>query len=135
MSTILSSITSLDRLVSASGLTSKSPKTGKIKLELPDISSGDIKKWEDAINRHYFACGCPQGTLAIIITLTFFGLYLFLRPSGFHISGFEIAAGSGLFIISGALGKLIGIGLSRRKLRKIVFEIKGALNDISDRNH
>lgn len=129
MSIILDNITSLNQLFSGDRLIREKSIQRELKLHFAELSSKETKYWESRINRHYSACGCLQGSIAIILALGCFFTYLFLRPSEFLINWLDGTKALVLFIASGAIGKIMGLKLSKRHLRKTILELKCVLQD------
>ena len=129
MSIVLDNITSLDRLLSGDGSIQKKLMQGELKLNFAELSAEETKYWNNRLNRYYSSCGCPQGATAIILTMICFISYLFFRHSGFYITWLTCVQALGLFIISGAIGKIIGLELGKKKFRKNILELKSVLQE------
>jgi hypothetical protein len=85
----------------------------------------DKEKWEREINKRYYACGCNQGALALIIGLILFGV-----GGAFGYFKYELSISSSLtFFFVGSitmavLGKFIGLIRANKELRKTVREVQ-----------
>lgn len=128
MSIVLDNITSLDRLLSGEGSVQKKLMKGEFELHFAELSAEETKYWNNRLNRCYSSsCGCSQGATAIILTMICFISYLFLRHGGFYITWLTCVQALGLFIISGAIGKIIGMKFGKKKFRKTIFDLKSVL--------
>ena len=95
----------------------------KIRVLLPDTSSA--LRYEQKLNRHYFACGCQEGALAVHATLLFMlGVYA--------LSGFDVVMPWWklviAFFIAALAGKITGLLISKYRLEKIYRELKHRLS-------
>jgi hypothetical protein len=79
---------------------------------------------EKSLNDSYFACGCQQGSLAVIVTLV--GSVALGLIFGFD--GALIWWCIGLYLAGAALlGKLFGLGISRLRLHRIYRQLQSRL--------
>lgn len=86
----------------------------RIRIEL---AGGSLAEWERQLNRHYFACGCETGSVAVVAVL--------LAGSTAWAAGLAPglwrwwSAPAGL-ALAAILGKLAGLGVSRMKVRRLL---------------
>ena len=94
----------------------------RIELALPGIADAEQRSHEDRLNRHFFACGCAEGTALALIALVGTAAWLGLRdaPLGWGAIGVVLAA----FVGGMGLGKWIGLKRAESRLATEVAAIK-----------
>jgi hypothetical protein len=75
-------------------------------------------RWEDGLLSAYSACGCDSGGLAVGASLLCLLLLAALDPGFRTVSGALV--GIGLVIAAAVVGKALGIGIARIRLRRQV---------------
>jgi hypothetical protein len=106
----LDSPASLDRL--------RVPSTRRIVRSIvvidPDIAPQTAAWMELRLNRWYFACGCEQGSVAVLLTLVTSVLWGMLQGFDGPLIWWRILS----YVAASALvGKLLGLGYARVRLR------------------
>jgi len=85
----------------------------------------DKEKWQQKLNREYYACGCSEGAKALLI-----GLFIFLMVGviGFFYSNWSLSKSVTVIFVGtiamSVLGKLIGLVKANKKLRATIQEIQ-----------
>jgi hypothetical protein len=80
---------------------------------------------EKALNESYFACGCQQGSFAVLATL----LGSVLLGIGYEFDGVLMWWRIGLYLAGAALlGKLLGLAISRLRFRQIYRRLQAQLS-------
>jgi hypothetical protein len=105
---------------------------GQIILELSGISPVEQQIWQRRINSHFHYCGCPEGTVALLISTTVYAALLWARhPRWSGVAWPELVFGVVLLVTSLIVGKAIGRWLARMKLARAVDELSSLLEDPS----
>ena len=128
----MSSANALDGLLSTFGPIPKGPRRRNFTLRVPELSLEESKHWEQRLKRHYFSCGCLEGSVATIVALVGFLFYLLFRPSGFSLAWLDGAHALGLFILAGLIGKILGLRGSRKRLQQTISDLKCLLQERAD---
>jgi len=96
-----------------------------LELESAGSPMEQVRYWERELNRLHAPCGCEQGAGGLLIGIVGYLLYLWLRPGGWGNPGsHELWIGCGVVIITTSLGKAAGILMARRKLRRLIQQIR-----------
>ena len=87
-------------------------------LGFRQLSREERKEWEDTLALDLVACGCKEGAVFMVITLLG---YLTLLVGGLigvtDLSWRFIVIGAGAILVSGFVGKLVGLVLAQIRLR------------------
>ncbi len=101
------------------------PNRTEWQLELAELTRRENRSFEREIKKYDAACGCPHGAAAMFLSVIGYVAFLFLgdvhRPDRIIA---EVVAGSGLIILSVGLGKLFGLSLARRGLRRSLQQLR-----------
>ena len=100
-------------------------RTGLGQLVLSDSYQNENKEQvERDLNRNYYACGCSQGSKALLIGILIFGI---AGIYGFY-NDWPVAKILTVFfggvVMMAILGKFYGLAQANRKLKKTVAEIQ-----------
>lgn len=98
----------------------------KIKIDINKSNPLDIRELEHDINKHYFACGCEQGTISVYISLLALLTIWLVDTTNILIHWKFIIC---ILLSSAFVGKAIGLIYSRYKLRFIYAKINLALQN------
>ena len=116
MEYVISNKTSLDKLEN-----DKSLKRTIRRIKIDMGSNENFSKLEKQLNRHYFACGCETGTFAVLITFLV-GCIIWLTDAAPIIwVWWKVLS---ILFLSSLFGKIIGLGISHMKLRRLLRELK-----------
>jgi hypothetical protein len=113
----------LDRLLSADRR-----RVRRLALALESLNPEDQASWERRLNRHYRACGCEGGAVALVVTLLGASVLAFRYHDllGEH----PFVAGGGILLallIATGLGKAVGLAIARRRLEGAVVSLRRRL--------
>jgi len=98
---------------------------GPIAIEASGTASERVRAWEQRLARLQGACGCQQGGLGLLVGLAGYLLYLVLRPGGWGDPGsLELWIGIAVLCITSTVGKVIGLRVAQRELRRAAREIR-----------
>ena len=85
----------------------------------------DKKKMERELNKNYYACGCSQGTKALLIGIFVFGV---AGAYGFYNYDWSVTKSIASFFggatVMSLLGKLMGLSKANNKLKQTIKEIQ-----------
>lgn len=128
---VVNDIANLKELLS-SATWSKRSDYNHIELNIDALSDKEKKYWNERLQPKLFDCGCPTGTVTLLIGATGFAYYLFfiegIRSSGWS----ELLTGFLVLLISGGVGKMIGISLARVRFKKAVKQLISTLENRND---
>ena len=124
MQFVIGSAQSLERLRTDPAL-----RRAITRVALRRPTDGSMHPLEPALNRHYFACGCVHGALAVHAGLMVGGALWFLGVGFDDWQWWKLA----FVAVSCALaGKLLGIAASKWQLRSIYLTLQREFKDASD---
>ena len=90
-----------------------------IVIKVDSLPAARAEKWESRLNAAYHDCGCAAGAVAAIGTLVLGIAYFYMQPGGLRsASAYEYFTLFLLFIFSTGLGKVVGLILAQRRLRR-----------------
>lgn len=93
------------------------PKEGNIRLEFAEINESEKNKWQNKLQRYYFACGCKEGSMTSLIFFVSYWLYIFVFEGVKSILNWEVWVLSFVCLVGGAIiGKITGLLYSRYAL-------------------
>jgi len=104
------------------------PQEGAIKLEIDQINDTEKMNWQNKLQRHYFACGCKEGSISSIFFVIIYWSYIIVFEGIGIIINWEFWVLTLLFLIAGAaIGKIVGLIYSKYALniavRKLILSI------------
>jgi hypothetical protein len=100
-------------------------QTTQLQLKVNGAAAEKVRAWERQLTRHQSPCGCEQGAVGLLVGVVGYLFYLVLRPGGWAHAGWrELWTGCVVVGITASVGKLLGILLGRRKLRRLIREIR-----------
>jgi hypothetical protein len=105
------------------------PMLQDFKFDFEGLDASETQRWLEEIRRDYFSCGCDTGaiymtTSAIIVAIFFLALYL----AGLPILTYTNILCSAFFIfLAAGVGKFIGLGVARHRLRKNIQQLSMVL--------
>jgi len=102
----------------------RKPGRGIIRLS-PEFKHPEKERWETAINRYYYACGCPTSANGLLLMLVLglgasFAAFAFDAMSLKQLITLPIVAA----ICGAVIGKLAGLANANRRLTRIVHTIQ-----------
>jgi hypothetical protein len=98
---------------------------GRIAIEAAGTPADRVLAWEQRLARLQGACGCQQGGVGLLVGLAGSLLYLLLRTGGWDDPGSqELWIGVGVLCVTSTLGKVIGLRLAQRELRRAAMEVR-----------
>jgi hypothetical protein len=104
------------------------PNEGAIKLEIDQINDEEKISWQNKLQKHYFACGCKEGSLSSIFFVIIYWSYIMFFEGISVIINWEFWVLTLIFFIAGAaIGKVIGLIYSKYALsiavRKLILSV------------
>jgi hypothetical protein len=97
----------------------------RFRIEGNGASAERLRMWESQLSRLQGACGCEQGAVGLFAGLGIYLLFLLLRTGGWgHPGRREFWIGVAVIVSTTSVGKLLGLLLARRKLRRAIKEIQ-----------
>src|SRR5438045_2773526 len=97
----------------------------RLLIEAEGTSAERVLTWESQLSHLQSACGCEQGAVGLIVGLGTCLLFLLLRSGGWgHPGRREFWIGLGVVTSTTSVGKLIGLLLAQRKLKRVIKEIQ-----------
>jgi len=104
------------------------PNEGAIKLEIDQINDEDKISWQNKLQKHYFACGCKEGSLSSIFFVIIYWSYIMFFEGIGAIMNWEFWVFTLIFFFAGAtIGKVVGLIYSKYALniavRKLILSI------------
>jgi hypothetical protein len=86
------------------------PAKGDITLKLEQLTADENTKWQNQLQKHYFACGCKEGSAMSLFFFAAYLLYTIFFQTINAILKWEIWVLSFIFLLTGAvIGKIIGL--------------------------
>jgi hypothetical protein len=109
------------------------PNEGAIKLEIDQINDEEKISWQNKLQKHYFACGCKEGSLTSIFFVIIYWTYIMFFEGISVIMNLEFWVLTVLFFIAGAtIGKVVGLIYSKYALN---IAVRKLILSISEKNH
>jgi len=104
-------------------------KNVKIDLQVPGLAIGERSYWTMRLNQYRRACGCEVGSVACVLALVGFILFVLLH-NGPNTLGLLscLFLGFGIVIAAGVLGKALGLLYARYRLSATLSAIRKRLN-------
>jgi hypothetical protein len=103
----------------------RTPPRVLIEAEGAGASAARVRAWESQLSRLQSACGCEQGATGLIAGLGVYLLFLLLRSGGWgHPGRREFWIGLGVITSTTSVGKLLGLLLAQRRLKRLIKEIQ-----------
>lgn len=104
------------------------PNEGAIRLEIDQINDAEKISWQNKLQRHYFACGCKEGSISSIFFVIVYWSCIIYFEGIDVIMNLEFWVLTLLFLIAGAaIGKIVGLIYSKYALniavRKLILSI------------
>ena len=104
------------------------PNEGAIKLEIDQINDAEKISWQNRLQKHYFACGCKEGSLSSIFFVIIYWSYIMFFEGIGAIMNWEFWVFTLIFFFAGAtIGKVVGLIYSKYALniavRKLILSI------------
>jgi hypothetical protein len=100
-------------------------ETTELQLKVNGAAAEKVRAWERGLTRHQSPCGCEQGAVGLLIGVFGYLCYLLLRPGGWAHAGWrEFWIGCVVVAFTASVGKLLGILSGRRKMRRLIREIR-----------
>ena len=101
---------------------------GQIAIDDSEVDDATRRQWEQRLNRLYFACGCPEGAVGVMIALAAYVVVMgAVRPDLGSFWSF-LALGAAATIAGGLVGKLVGLRAADRKLQLELRDIRNEWN-------
>ncbi len=117
---VVETLTDLDRI-----LERRTRDRSRVVLELPSMERTERDVWERRINRHYRACGCETGAVALAIAAASIAV---LAATNQEQALERPAYWAGLAVIllctALATGKAVGLWISRLQLKSTIQELR-----------
>lgn len=96
-----------------------------VAIRTTDVPAVRARAWEAHLSRLQAACGCEQGGMGLLAGSAGYALYLFARPGGVDgLGSFDIWVGIAVLCVSTSVGKILGLRMAKRELRRAVREIR-----------
>lgn len=113
----------LDRLSVRRLLSWRAPP--RIVIDAGGTPQARVQEWERGLSHLLSACGCEQGGAGLILGMVGYLLFLLLRPGGWGDPGSaELWVGAATLTVTSTAGKVIGLRLAQRELKRTVREIR-----------
>jgi hypothetical protein len=97
----------------------------RVLIEAEGASAERVRSWEKQLSHLQNVCGCEQGALGLITGAVGYVLYLFLRSGGWgHPGRNEFWVGLGVVVATTSIGKLLGLLVAQRRLKRVIKEIQ-----------
>jgi hypothetical protein len=110
-------ITHPDELAGLSTLPLRSHRgAGPIEIADETVDQKTRSRWETELNRRYYACGCAEGTIGLLLGLVVFGVLLAVSVPGL---GAAIGLGVVCVLAGSALGKIVGLARANSELKRL----------------
>jgi hypothetical protein len=97
---------------------------GTLKLS-PSFDHENKHVWEKELNKHYYACGCSEGSKGLLLFLLggmiYFGVKTYLGNGDFLMS---IVTAFGIALSGAIIGKIAGLYKANSKLKRTVYSIQ-----------
>lgn len=109
------------------------PREGEIKMNFESIEEYDKHRWQSILQKHYFACGCKEGSVTSLVFFFLYWVFVFLFEGVKSIMNWEAWVFSLLFLLIGAVfGKIAGLIYSRYALiiavRKLILKLSAGFS-------
>jgi len=109
-------------------LSNREQRWSAVELDLSELSRRECEEWAARLNRHYLACGCDEGAAAAVLSL---GCCLAVmrrrQPIALVSVGRRVVTGFAVAVASAAIGRSVGIGQARRRLRAETWLLEAVL--------
>ena len=88
----------------------------RLAVDADGLVAEETRAWEEELNRHYLACGCDEGAVAMLVVTVAVAAWLLFRPGSFVFGGFELGVTVGGLGSAAVLGKAAGLLAARLRL-------------------
>nr|WP_070961120.1 hypothetical protein [Hyphomonas sp. Mor2] len=98
---------------------SRTPGLGEIVITTKDLDAAQRQQYARALNRHYYACGCSEASVGILLGIV-------LALAAMAVGGIGLSS-LGLFALPLAglvLGKLFGLARAQARLKATIRDIQ-----------
>ena len=100
-------------------------ETTQLQLDANSSTAEQLRLWERELTRLQSPCGCEEGARGLLVGVVGYLLYLVLRPGGWGNPGWrELWIGCGVVFVTASVGKVLGIVMGRRKLRRLIRQVR-----------
>ncbi|HYW74118.1 MAG TPA: hypothetical protein VE961_24050 [Pyrinomonadaceae bacterium] len=99
-------------------------QTTQLQLEIDGAAMEKVRAWERKLMRQQSPCGCEQGAVGLLVGVFGYLLYVLIRPGWAHLGWRELWIGCVVVGFTASVGKLLGILWGRRKLRRLIRQIR-----------
>lgn len=100
---------------------------GRLRLAGEIADHPERERWEKELNRHYYACGCAEGSQGLLLgLLAGAGYAAWAYAGGDWSAGRLILTALAIAVAASAVGKFAGLLRAQAKLRRTVKEIQSA---------
>jgi hypothetical protein len=101
------------------------PGRGRIVIDDSNVAEPLRTKWEQQLNRLYFACGCDNAAIGLTVGIVGYVAWILLRPGGWTSFGaYDAFVGIGIAAGVAIVGKLSGRVRADHRLKQRVREIQ-----------
>lgn len=105
------------------------PGSVKVEIKLPGIEGVQREQFELRLAHELAACGCREGSIAVLIYLAVVPLLAMFGPFAANSALTWIGIVGGV-LVAGMLGKVMGLTLAHVRLRRIVNELESMLIEV-----
>jgi hypothetical protein len=83
------------------------PGRGRIVIDDANVAELLRTKWEQQLNRMYFACGCDSAAIGLMVGIVGYAAWILLRPGGWASLGeYDALVGLGVAVGVALVGKV-----------------------------
>jgi hypothetical protein len=100
------------------------PGRGRIVIDDTNVAEPVRTKWEQQLNRLYFACGCDSAAIGLTVGIVGYAAWILLRPGGWAFGVYDALVGIGVAVGVALVGKLSGRVRADLRLKQRVREIQ-----------
>jgi hypothetical protein len=101
------------------------PSRSTVRLEIRGLDPRARSSLESRINAYLFRCGCREGALGFLLAASAVALYLSpLNITAPEVTPSVLAAGFGIAVFTGLIGKTVGILYGRAVIRRLAGELE-----------
>lgn len=103
------------------------PGAGRIEIAAEGVDQKTREAWERRLNARYYACGCAEGSIGLVLGVAVCGLALaFGSRDGWSILGLVAVPLAGLVI-----GKIAGLIRAEARFKETVAEIREQWGEVA----
>ena len=115
-------ITHPDELLSLSTLPLQRRRgSGRISIADERVERAQRERWEGQLNKLYFACGCPEGAMGMLVGLAAWAVFAAVSTPSI---GATIGLALAFALVGSGAGKLIGLVRANNALKRTVTEVR-----------